>query len=255
MIISMINNKGGVGKTTCTVNVAHALANREKRVLVIDHDPQANCTSILTPQVGEPNTLYDLYSEADLNVSKCIYPTIYQNVDILPNEGETAALELGLYQDVRTSYRLLRDKIYEYANEHYDYVLIDCPPTLGLWVVMSLAASDCAIIPIEAGSRYSIDGFVAALKAIDNITSRVNHGLKFLKAVVNKVDMRSSVSKLSVDHIRSQFQDKVFTTTIPINNAIQGAEAVKETVIRHAPQSNGAKRFRMLAEEIIGMEP
>jgi chromosome partitioning protein len=250
MIISIINNKGGVGKTTVTVNLAHAIANRGKKVLVIDHDPQSNTTSILTPPVEDPNTLYSMYSD---NVSgiQCIYPTPYENVDILPNEPGTATLELEMYKDVRESYHLLRENIREYALKNYDIVLIDCPPNLGLWVVQALVASDCAIIPIESGSRYSIDGFVAAYDAITAISQRVNHGLKFLKAVVNKVDLRASISRVSVDHIRKQFGDKVFKTTLPVNTDIQKAEADKETIIRHSPQSSGAKRFRALADEII----
>jgi len=252
MIISIINNKGGVGKTTLTCNLAHTLANKGKRVLVVDHDPQSNTTSVLTPQSGDPRTLYDLYADG-ISITKCIYPTAYEGVDILPNESSTASLELELYQDVRTSYHLLRDSIKDHVDANYDVCLIDCPPTLGLWVVMSLVASDCAIIPIEAGSRYSIDGFVAAFDAITTISQRVNHGLKFLRAVINKVDLRSGISRLSVDHIRKQFTDKVFETTIPINADIQKAEMDSETVIRYAPQSSGAKRFRMLADEVIGL--
>lgn len=250
MIISIINNKGGVGKTTLTCNLAHAIANKGKRVLVIDHDPQSNTTSILAPQTGDPNTLHDLYAGTSA-ISQCIYPTPYQNVDIIPNESSTAALELELYQDVRTSYHLLRDTIHNSNLSSYDFILIDCPPTLGLWVVMSLVASDCAIIPIEAGSRYSIDGFVAAFDAINTISQRVNHGLKFLKACINKVDLRASISRMSVEHIRKQFGDKVFNATIPINSDIQKAEMSGETVLRHAPQSTGAKRFRLLADEIL----
>ena len=250
MIVSIVNNKGGVGKTTLTCNLAHALSNKGKRVLVIDHDPQSNTSSILIPQSGDPKTLHDLYAD-NTSISQCIYPTPYQGVDILPNESSTAALELELYQDVRTSYHLLRDSMRDYANKTYDFVLIDCPPTLGLWVVMSLVASDCAIIPIEAGSRYSIDGFVAAFDAINTISQRVNHGLKFLKAAINKVDLRASISRMSVDHIRKQFGNKVFNSTIPINSDIQKAEMGGETVLRYAPQSTGAKRFRLLADEIL----
>ena len=252
MIISIINNKGGVGKTTVTVNLAHALANRGKRVLVIDHDPQSNTTSILSPPSEDPNTLYNMYSDNVPGI-KCIYPSPYENVDIIPNEPGTATLELEMYKDVRESYHLLRENIREYALKNYDIVLIDCPPNLGIWVVQALVASDCAIIPIESGSRYSIDGFAAAYDAINAISHRVNHGLKFLKAVVNKVDLRASISRVSVEHIRRQFGDKVFQTTLPVNTDIQRAEADKQTVLRHAPQSSGAKRFRALADEIIEM--
>ena len=198
----------------CTVNLAHALANKNLRVLVIDQDSQSNCSSILTPQTADPKTLHDLYS-SDIPVESCIYPTSYSGVSILPNEGATASLELELYQDVRSSYFLLRDRVREYAEANFDITLIDSPPNLGLFFVQALCASDVACIPIIAGSRFSIDGFVAAFEAVTSVSARLNHGLKFLKAIINKVDLRVGISKLSVDHIRSQFADKVFFNNNP----------------------------------------
>ncbi|MEI7638285.1 MAG: ParA family protein [Syntrophus sp. (in: bacteria)] len=249
MIIIVINNKGGVGKTTITTNIAHGLANRGKKILVIDQDPQANTTSILSPPVGA-NTLYSFYSE-NSPVSNFIYPTPYENLDIIPNENATATLELELYSDIKTSYHLLRDKIREYAVSNYDHTLIDSPPNLGIFVMMGLICADSAIIPIEAGSRYSIDGFVAAYEAIQAASKKINHDLKFLRAAVNKVDMRTSVSKTSVEYLRRQFGDKLFNTTIPLNTEIQKAEMDRQTVIRHSPHSTGAKKFRLLTDELL----
>jgi len=250
MIISVINNKGGVGKTTVTVNLAHALANRGKRVLVIDHDPQSNATSRFAPTREEPHTIYNMYADG-ISGKDCIYSTFYANVHILPNRSTTATLEIDMYQNARENYWRLRDNVRELACRDYDVTLIDCPPTLGLWVIQALVASDCAIIPIECGSRDSIDGFIAAYDAIKAITKRVNHDLRFLKAVINKVDLRTSIGRVSVEQIRREFGDKVFQTTIPVNTDIQRAEAYRETVLKHAPESNGAKRFRLLGDELI----
>jgi len=251
MIIIVINNKGGVGKTTITANLAHGLANRGKKILVVDQDSQANTTSILSPPIGA-NTLYSLYS-SDEPVSSYVYPTPYENLDLIPNENATATLELELYGDVKTSYHLLRDKIRKYAEDNYDHTLIDSPPNLGIFVMMGLICADAAIIPIEAGSRYSIDGFVAAYEAIQAASQKINHDLRFLRAVVNKVDMRTSVSKTSVEYLKRHFGDKLFNTTIPINTEIQRAEMDRQTVIRHSPHSTGAKKFRLLTDELLGM--
>jgi len=251
MIIIVINNKGGVGKTTITTNIAHGLANRNKKVLVIDQDPQANTTSILSPPVGA-NTLYGLYSENE-PITNYVYPTPYENLDIIPNENATATLELELYEDVKSSYHLLRDKVRDYAETNYDITLIDSPPNLGIFVMMGLICADSAIIPIEAGSRYSIDGFVAAYEAIQAASQQINHNLRFLRAIINKVDMRASVSKTSVEYLRRHFGDKLFNTTIPINTDIQRSEMDRQTVIRHSPHSTGAKRFRLLTDELMGL--
>ena len=126
MIISVINNKGGVGKSTITQNLAHALANKGKKVLVIDQDPQSNTTSVLTPPTGA-NTLYNLYKD-NLPIANCIYPTPYDGVDIVPNCNRTDTVEIELYSDVRQSYFLLRDTARDFAVKNYDITLIDCPP-------------------------------------------------------------------------------------------------------------------------------
>jgi chromosome partitioning protein len=254
MLISIINHKGGVGKTCITTNLAHALANRGKKVLVVDCDPQCNTSSIFAPTDGmaNPKTLHNIFAE-NTPVKNCIYGTPYENVDILLNSPDTSHLEIDLYQDVRTSYQLLRDNVRDYAVENYDITLIDNNPSLGIYTIMSLVASDCAIVPIESGCRYSLDGFVAALDAIGSIAARVNHSLKFLKAVVNKADARTSISRVSIDHIRRQFSDKVFETTINLDTKIKEAVALKMTVLRHAPSCTASKKFRTLADEVIGL--
>lgn len=249
MIISVINNKGGVGKSTITQNLAHALANRGKRVLVIDQDPQSNTSSVLMPPSGA-NTLYNLY-RGDVPITACIYPTPYENVDIIPNTNKTDTLEFSLYSDLKTSYFLLRNHVREIASTKYDITLIDNCPNLGLFVLMSLICSDSAIIPIESGSRYSIEGFVNAFEAIEAATQAVNHELRFLRAVINKVDMRASVHKSSIEYLRRTFGEKLFETTIPSNTDIQKAEAEQLTVIRYNPHCNGARRFKSLADELL----
>lgn len=270
MIIAMVNAKGGVGKTTCTCNLAHALASRGKRVLVIDNDPQANATSLLLGDQAPSHTLFNLLesnmlaSEPDLftegqeaatgpgvALDLCIYPTLF-NLDIIPNSTDTAALEFDLYQNA-ANYGLLRRLVRSHAQKNYDYTLIDCPPTLGVWVVMAMVAGDAVIVPVEAGSRMALDGLSSVYTAVEKASKKANTELTFLRALINKVDLRTSASKLIVETMRKRFPGKTFETTIPVNTSIQQAEIYRTTVLKHDPQCNGSKRFRALADELIGL--
>ena len=254
MIISIINHKGGVGKSCITANLAHALALRGRKVLVIDCDPQCNTSSIFTPaaEAADPKSLYDIYAHGT-PVDQCVYKTSYDNIDVITNSADISHLEIELYKDVKNSYQILRNSVRKYADEHYDITLIDNNPSLGLYTINSLIASDCAIVPIEAGCRYSLDGFVAALEAIRSIASRVNAELRFLKAVINKADSRTSISRVSVDHIQRKFADKVFSTIINTDTKIKEAVAFKTTVLRHSPSCAASNKFRALANEVMGL--
>lgn len=254
MIISVINHKGGVGKSCITTNLAHALAIRGRKVLVIDCDPQCNTSSIFTPEteIDDPKTLYDIYAD-NAPVDQCIYKTTYDNIDAIRNFPDITHLEIELYKDAKKSYQILRKSVRKHATQNYDITLIDNNPSLGLFTINSLIASDCAIIPIESGCRYSLDGFVAALEAINSIASRVNAELRFLKAVINKVDSRTSISRASVDHIQRKFADKVFSTIINTDTKIKEAVACKTTVLRHSPKSIASNKFKALANEVIGL--
>ena len=249
VMIAICNNKGGVGKSSISCNLAHCLAIKGKRVLVIDLDPQANSTSLLLPDTEITMSLHTMYKDG-VSAAKCIYPSPYELVDILPNVNKTAALEMDMYQDVKKSYFILRDKTRDIVD-NYDVIICDCPPNLGLFVVMALVASDCAIVPIVSGSRFSLEGFSTAFDAIEAISKNLNKDLKFLKAVINKVDKRTSISRIAVEHINRQFGDRVFATTINTNTDIERAEFERQTVTRFNPQSTGARKFRALAEELI----
>jgi len=268
MIIGMVNAKGGVGKTTCTCNLAHALAIKGKKVLVIDNDPQCNATSLLMGDQTPQNTLFNLLEStmtlvepelfqenqaptpARIPIEQCIYPTIF-GVDLIPNSVDTATLEFDLYQDT-ANYGLLRRLIRTYAQEHYDYCIIDCPPTLGaIWVIMCMVAADAIIVPVSAGSRMSLDGLSSVYAAVEKVSLKANTELKFLKALINKVDLRTSASKLIVETMKKRFPGKTFETVIPNNTAIEQAEIFRTTVVKHDPQCSASKRFRLLADELI----
>jgi cellulose biosynthesis protein BcsQ len=250
MIISIINNKGGVGKSSATINLAHALANKGKHVLVIDQDSQCNSTSVLLPMAAQ-KSLREIYG-GESNIRSCVFSSKFDGVDILPNDQTTSAMEMSLYENLGASSRLFIEVVRPYAHDNYDYTLIDCPPSLGLWLIMALASSDCAIIPVDAGSTFAIDGLTTSIHMINDIAERANPNLTFLRILINKADHRTSVSRMLVDFIRRTFrEDKVFKTTIPFNTSIQQAELGRTSVIRHAPGSMGTKRYRELADELI----
>lgn len=250
MIISIINNKGGVGKSTVTQNLGHALTIRGKKVLIIDMDPQSNTTSVLAPPNTRP-TLFELFTN-QATFPELIVPTPYRNLDVIPNCNLTDTTEISLYRrEIDSSFFMLRDAARDYCLENYDITLIDLPPNLGMFVIMGLLTSDSAIVPIWAGSRYSLDGFKSAMDAILAAAQQVNHKLSFLRAVINMVDRRTTASRTSVEYLREHYGALIFETTIPRNADIQTAESNRQTVLKAAPTSLGTLRFKQLADELL----
>jgi cellulose biosynthesis protein BcsQ len=250
-IISVVNAKGGVGKSTATCNLGAALARQDKKVLVIDMDPQGNSTSILSP--GEAPIIHSLYEYLDgtVSVEKCIQPTLDKNLWCLPNVSETNNLEPGLIK--KQNFDGVR-KIRPFLQDSYDYCLCDCPPNMGTWVMTALFGSDFVIVPTMANSTFSIDGLLKAIRLIDQIRENENEDLRFLRLLVNQVDKRKSISKFNIAQLKQHFsQDKIFQTTIPTNAPFESAEAHRTTIFKEAPASNGCKAYRLLAKELMGI--
>jgi cellulose biosynthesis protein BcsQ len=251
-IISVVNNKGGVGKTTVTVNLAHALTRRGQRVLVVDMDSQCNATSFLFPKEPSGNTLYEVFTEPTLNIGQCIHPTEYEKLFCLPNTNDTSALEPPLLKALPDSFKIIRNRIREYAQNYYDFALLDCPPNMGFFVVSALHASDFVLVPIWAGSAFSIEGLMRAVGLINDIHENGNPDLKFLRLLINQVDRRTAMSKVTIDQIEKNFpHDQAFQTMIPVNAAFQRAENESKTIIRYDPTTLGAKAYRALAKELL----
>ena len=251
-IIAVVNNKGGVGKTTVTVNLSHALTRQAQRVLVVDMDPQCNSTSILLQSDRETPTLYDVYTERDINLPLCIHATNYEQLDCLPNTQYTSALEPSLLRALPESFGIIRQRLRSYIQEHYDYALLDCPPNLGFFVVSALQASDFVLVPIKSGSAFSVQGLMKAIDLIREIQETGNPDLKFLRLLINQVDRRTSTSKVTIAQIKKHFpQDHVFQTMVPTNAAFERAEAELKTIIRYDPTTLGAKAYRALSRELL----
>lgn len=251
MIIAVSNNKGGIGKSCISANLSNALGNKGKKVLLVDYDSQGNASDLVLGETQPEHTMYDVIEE-DFPIERAISATSYENLDVLANESATAALELKLYRNVQGSYFLLRNLLAPLRSQ-YDIIIIDTPPNLGMFTIQALTAADAVIVPIDASSRHSLQGLNAAIKAIKDISESFNPGLRFLRAVINKVDRRTSISKAMVEQISRVWSNQLFKTTIPVCTAIQQAETASQTILRFDPHSSASKKFRSLSDELLSL--
>jgi len=251
-VVAVVNNKGGVGKSTVTANLSHAyaLANKGKRVLAVDLDSQCNLTELMTAQGTIGPSLYELLDDSTIDIRSCIYPTPYDGVSAIPNIPETASLEPKLMNHADNGWHILRTRLREYALSNYDLTIMDCPPNLGLFVLQAMVAADFVLVPIECASRFAIKGLNGTIKTIESAQKNLNPDLRFLRLLINKVDRRTSISKAMIEQVRGWHGDKVFKTVIPTNTAIQQAELHLKTIIRHSRFSPGAIQFKKLAVEL-----
>ncbi len=255
-IISVVNNKGGCGKTTTTCNLADALGKIGKSVLVVDMDSQCNTTSKLIPKNAPiRNSLYDLLDPEEnnhKNLKDFFYPTECKNVNLLPNIGITGNLEPQLILNAPESFFKLRKILRNYSSDGYDFTIIDNPPNMGTFVLCSLYASDFVVVPIKAGSTDSVEGLSRATQLIKDVQIKGNSDLRFLRILINCVDKRTAISKAVIDQIHRTFEpDQIFETEISVNTAFERAEAGEKTVFQYDGTSTGAKAFRKLARELI----
>ena len=258
LIISIVSHKGGTAKTSVCASLSHSLANKGYKVLAIDMDPQSDLSKLLvaTRYGGSieniPRTLYDaLKKESPLPIQEVVHGTPFENLFCIPNSTASNILEIDLYGNVSESFVYLRTHLRDWAKENYDFIIIDNAPTLSLWVHMSLYASDFAIIPVEAGSQFSLEGIKPALQLIASLQKHGNPDLAFLRLLVNKVDLRTSKSKSAVSEICERFgREMVFDTTIPYSAEFHKAEENHTTVLRQAPRSSASQKYRTLAQEI-----
>ena len=254
-ILSVVNNKGGVGKTTITVNLAHALAMQGKKVLIVDVDSQCNSTSFFNLAPGCAS-LYELlasvYDEEapEIKPESCIYPTEI-GCSILPNVEEMAFIEAEFYKN--ESYIVaLRERLREYATKEFDITLIDCPPSMGAFVYMAMIASDFIIVPIRAGSRFSLDGITKTINAINQIRrTKLNEGLVLLKFLYNMADLRRLADKYSLTILNNRYPGQVLTEYISEATMLRSSEMLSETVFQSSPRSKVAAKFRSVAREIL----
>jgi chromosome partitioning protein len=244
-IIAVFNQKGGVGKTTTTINLAAYLSRNGRSVLICDMDPQGNTTSGLgTDKHKLESTLYDvLFSRAD--AAKTIKEVSGQGVFILPSNAELAGAEVELVQTQNREYMLkhVLDKL------DYDYILIDCPPSLGLLTVNALTAAHDVLITVQA-EYYALEGLSQLLSVITQVRQALNPNLNILGVVVTMFDKRTSLSDQVKSELDKHFGSKMFSTVIPRNVRLAEAPSFGKSIAEHDKWSKGARAYKALAREL-----
>jgi chromosome partitioning protein len=248
MVISIANQKGGVGKTTTAINLAAGLAISGKKVLLIDLDPQANSSLTFLPHEIIDRSVYELLTEPDIGIDEVVRQTAIPELDILPSRINLAKFESKLIGEFDAPFRL-KDRI-DGASKKYDYVLIDTPPTLGLITVNALVASNYLIIPIQP-SYFALEGTDDLLETVEKVKARPNPNLQVLGVVITLLDKRTTLAKDIQEQIRQVFGDKVFETVISKSVRLEESPAYKESIFTFAPNSSGAVEYSSLCKEVL----
>lgn len=249
-IIAIANQKGGVGKTTTTVNLAAALGVLEKKILLIDADPQANASSGLGININEitPGTYQIL--EHTIAAKDAIQTTTSPNVDIIPAHIDLVAIEIELVDKEDREYML--KKSLEQIKDSYDYILIDCAPSLGLITLNALTAADSVIIPIQC-EYFALEGLGKLLNTIKSVQKIHNADLDIEGLLLTMFDSRLRLSNQVVEEVRKHFSEMVFSTIIQRNTRLGEAPSYGESIIAYDATSKGAQNYISLANEVLKM--
>ena len=250
--IAIFNQKGGVGKTTTNINLAACLALKGKKILILDIDPQGNTTSGMgISKKGLDKTMYEVLINDGLEPADAIIPTRIKNLDIIPASVQLAGAEIELVQLEGREKRLKKalDKI----KSKYDYIFIDCPPSLGLLTINSLTAVDSVLIPIQC-EFYALEGVSQLMSTIELVKKNMNTNLVIQGVILSMFDGRTNLSIQVVEEVKKYFKEKVYTTVIPRNVRLAEAPSYGMPITEYDPKSKGAEAYFEFAEEFLELE-
>ena len=250
--IAIFNQKGGVGKTTTNINLAACLALKDKKVLIIDIDPQGNTTSgigLSKKELG--NTSYEILVEDKIDPQTAIVQTGVKNLDIIPASVQLAGAEVELIKLKGREKRL--KKALDQIKPNYDYIFIDCPPSLGLLTINSLTAVDSVLIPIQC-EFYALEGVSQLMSTIEIVKKNMNPNLKIQGVILSMFDGRTNLSVQVVEEVKKYFKEKVYTTVIPRTVRLAEAPSYGMPIMQYDPKSAGAQAYQEFAEEFLSLE-
>jgi chromosome partitioning protein len=247
-VITIANQKGGVGKTTTSINLAAALAAKKKRTLLVDMDPQGNSTISFVPEERIHGSVYDALTSSAVQFKDITCETDIPELSVVPSRTSLAKLESKLIGEFDAHFRL-RDRI-DAVRSNYDFIIIDTPPTLGLITVNALVAATYLLIPIQS-SYYALEGTDDLLETLEKVKSRPNPELQVLGVLITLHDKRTTLSRDVSQKIQDAFGDKVFKTVISRSIRLEESPAYKESIFSFAPHSSGAIEYYSLSEEVI----
>ena len=245
-VISIANQKG-VGKTTTSINISTILAKKGKRVLLIDADPQGNATSGIGIEKKTEKSIYDVIIE-ETKIEEVVLETQVKNLKICPSNINLAGAEVELVSMMSREYRL-KERIEE-EKENYDYIIIDCPPSLGLITLNAFTASDSVLIPVQC-EYYALEGLEQLMNTVNLVKKHLNKELELEGAVLTMYDARTNLSNQVVKEVKNYFEDKVYKTVIPRNVRLSEAPSFGMPISLYDPKSKGAKCYDKLVKEIL----
>ena len=250
-VTAIVNQKGGVGKSTTAVNLGAALSRENKSVLLIDIDPQGNATSGLGLEKSElENSIYELLLQ-EVEFSRVVVELDKEELSLIPSNIDLAGAQIELVSRISREKRL--SQALEGEISVYDYVLIDCPPSLGLLTLNALSAADNIIIPIQC-EYYALEGLGQLLDTIDLVQNNLNPSLTIKGVLLTMFDARTNLSSQVSEEVEEYFASKIYDTVIPRNVRLSEAPSFGETIFSYAPSSRGAKAYQELAQEVLANE-